>query len=208
MNLIDAIVAQAPALTAIRRDLHAHPELGFEEVRTADLIAARLAEWGIPVHRGLGKTGVVGHIAGRRGASTRAIGLRADIDALPMQEANTFAHASRVPGKMHACGHDGHTTMLLGAAQYLAATRDFDGTVHVIFQPAEEFGGGGRAMIEDGLFERFPVEAVFGLHNMPGIPAGTFATSPGPVLASNSEFKAVIRGKGGHAAMPHLAIDP
>ena len=151
---------------------------------------------------------MVGTIRGRLGSSTRAIGLRADIDALPMAEHNTFAHASRHPGKMHACGHDGHTTMLLGAAQYLAATRNFDGLVHVIFQPAEEFGGGGQVMIRDGLFEKFPVEAVFGMHNMPGIPEGTVAASPGPILASNTEFKAVIRGKGGHAAMPHLAIDP
>lgn len=206
MTLVAEIVAQAPALTAIRRDIHAHPELGFEETRTADLIAAKLTEWGVPLHRGLGGTGVVGILRGRGGE--RAIGLRADMDALPMAEHNRFAHASRVEGKMHACGHDGHTTMLLGAVEYLARHRDFDGTVYAIFQPAEEFGGGGREMIKDGLFTLFPVEAVFGMHNMPGIPAGTFAASPGPVLASNNEFRIVIHGKGGHAAMPHLAVDP
>ncbi|MGE4338407.1 MAG: M20 aminoacylase family protein [Pigmentiphaga sp.] len=208
MPLLDAIVAQADALRDIRRDIHAHPELAFEETRTADLVAERLATWGIPTHRGLGGTGVVGIIRGSRGDSGRTVGLRADMDALPMHEANTFAHASRYPGKMHACGHDGHTTMLLGAAQYLAAHRDFAGTIYLIFQPAEEQAGGARVMIREGLFEKFPMEAVFGMHNMPGIPAGTLALSPGPVLASNSEFTITVRGKGGHAAMPHLAIDP
>lgn len=208
MPLPDAIVAQADSLRVIRRDIHAHPELAFEENRTADLVAERLDAWGIPLHRGLGGTGVVGIIRGERADNGRSVGLRADMDALPMQEANTFAHASRHPGKMHACGHDGHTTMLLGAAQYLAAHRDFAGTVYVIFQPAEEQAGGAREMIRDGLFEQFPMEAVFGMHNMPGIPAGTFALSPGPVLASNSEFTVTVRGKGGHAAMPHLAVDP
>jgi len=208
MPLFDAIVAQADALRAIRRDIHAHPELAFEETRTASLVAERLEAWGIPLHRGLGGTGVVGVIRGERPDNGRSIGLRADMDALPMQEANTFAHASRYPGKMHACGHDGHTTMLLGAAQYLAAHRDFAGTIYLIFQPAEEQAGGAREMIREGLFEQFPMEAVFGMHNMPGIPSGTFALSPGPVLASNSEFTVTVRGKGGHAAMPHLAIDP
>ena len=206
MKLIHDIVSQAAYLQTIRRDIHAHPELAFEETRTSDLVAHLLTEWGIPVHRGLGKTGVVGIL--QQGHSGRAIGLRADMDALPMQEANQFEHASRHCGKMHACGHDGHTTMLLGAAQYLARHRDFDGTVYLIFQPAEEHGGGAREMMRDGLFERFPMDAIFGMHNMPGIPVGTIAVSPGPVLASNNEFRITIRGKGGHAAMPHLSVDP
>ncbi|WP_375577216.1 M20 aminoacylase family protein [Paracidovorax oryzae] len=209
MKLIDSIVTEAAAIAAVRRDIHAHPELCFEEVRTADIVAAKLAEWGIPVHRGLGKTGVVGIVHGRDGgASGRAVGLRADMDALPITEFNTFSHASTHPGKMHACGHDGHTAMLLGAAQHFAKHRDFDGTVYLIFQPAEEGGGGARVMIEDGLFTQFPVEAVFGMHNWPGMRAGQFAVSPGPVMASSNEFKIVIRGKGSHAAMPHMGIDP
>jgi amidohydrolase len=206
MKLIDPIVANTPQIAALRRDLHAHPELCFEEVRTADIVAARLTEWGIPVHRGMGTTGVVGII--KAGTSDRAVALRADMDALPMQEFNTFSHASLHPGKMHACGHDGHTAMLLGAAQYLAQHRNFDGTVVLVFQPAEEGGGGAREMIKDGLFEKFPVEAVFGMHNWPGGAAGTFAASSGPVMASSNEFKITLRGKGGHAAMPHNAIDP
>ena len=206
MNLIAPLVSAAPAIAAIRRDLHAHPELCFEERRTADLVAAKLTEWGIPVHRGLGTTGVVGII--KAGSSDKAIGLRADMDALPMQEFNTFAHASVHAGKMHACGHDGHTAMLLAAAQHLASQRDFDGTVYLIFQPAEEGGGGAREMIKDGLFERFPMQAVFGLHNWPGMEMGQFAVSAGPVMASSNEFKITIRGKGGHAAMPHNALDP
>ncbi|MBN9368141.1 MAG: amidohydrolase [Comamonadaceae bacterium] len=209
MKTIDAIAAQAPAIAALRRDIHAHPELCFEEVRTADLVAEKLTQWGIPLHRGMGKTGVVGIVHGRDGgACGRGVGLRADMDALPMQEFNTFAHASKVPGKMHACGHDGHTAMLLAAAQHLASQRDFDGTVYLIFQPAEEGGGGARVMMDDGLFTQFPMEAVFGMHNWPGMPAGTMAVSPGPVMASTSEFKITIRGKGSHAAMPHMGIDP
>ncbi len=209
MKLIDSILAEAAGITALRRDIHAHPELCFEERRTADLVAAKLEAWGIPVHRGLGTTGVVGIVQGRDGgACGRAIGLRADMDALPMQEHNTFAHASRHAGKMHACGHDGHTAMLLAAAQHLARHRNFDGTVYLIFQPAEEGGGGAREMIRDGLFERFPVEAVFGMHNWPGMPVGTLAASAGPVMGSSNEFRIVIRGKGGHAAMPHTGIDP
>ena len=206
MQLIDSLVTQAASLAALRRDIHAHPELCFQEQRTSDLVATKLTEWGIPILRGLGTTGVVGIL--KAGTSTRAIGLRADMDALPMQEANTFAHASTYPGKMHACGHDGHTAMLLAAAQHLATHRSFDGTVYLIFQPAEEGGGGAREMIKDGLFERFPMEAVFGMHNWPGFAVGQFAASPGPVMASSNEFKITIHGKGGHAAMPHNALDP
>ena len=211
MKLIDSIAAAAPTIAAVRRDIHAHPELCFKEERTADVIAAKLTEWGIPIHRGLGTTGVVGIVHGRDGgACGRAVGLRADIDALPMQEFNTFDHASKYPGKMHACGHDGHTAMLLAAAQYFSKPehRDFDGTVYLIFQPAEEGGGGAREMIKEGLFERFPMQAVFGMHNWPGMAAGCFAVSPGPVMASSNEFKITIRGKGSHGAMPHLGIDP
>ena len=209
MNVIDSIVTQAAGIAAVRRDIHAHPELCFKEVRTADVVAQKLTEWGIPIHRGMGVTGVVGIVHGRDGgASGRGIGLRADIDALPMQEFNTFAHASKYQGKMHACGHDGHTAMLLAAAQHFAKHRNFDGTVYLIFQPAEEGGGGARVMIEDGLFEQFPMQAVYGMHNWPGMPVGTFAVSPGPVMASTSEFKITIRGKGGHAALPHTGIDP
>ena len=206
MKVIDSLVTQAAGIAALRRDIHAHPELCFEEVRTADLVAAKLTDWGIPVHRGLGKTGVVGIV--KNGSSTRALGLRADMDALPMQEFNTFAHTSRHTGKMHACGHDGHTAMLLAAAQHLAAQRNFDGTVYLIFQPAEEGGGGAREMITDGLFDKFPMEAVFGMHNWPGAPVGTFSLSPGPVMASSNEFKITVRGKGSHAALPHNGIDP
>ncbi|MGM9515066.1 M20 aminoacylase family protein [Roseateles sp. DB2] len=206
MKLIPDILADAAALTALRRDIHAHPELCFQEERTSELIAQQLTAWGIPVHRGLGKTGVVGIL--KNGSSTRTLGLRADIDALPMTERNTFAHASQHAGKMHACGHDGHTAMLLAAAQHLARHRNFDGTVYLVFQPAEEGGGGAREMIKDGLFERFPMEAIFGIHNWPGMKAGEFALKSGPVFASSNEFKITIRGKGCHAAMPHLGIDP
>ncbi len=206
MNLLDSLVTQAASITAIRRDIHAHPELCFQENRTADMVAAKLTEWGIPVHRGLGTTGVVGIV--KNGTSSRAVALRADMDALPMQEFNTFKHASKHPGKMHACGHDGHVAMLLAAAQHFAKHRNFDGTVYLIFQPAEEGGGGAREMIKDGLFEKFPVEAVFGMHNWPGEQVGKFAVSPGPVMASTAEFKITIRGKGSHAALPHNGIDP
>ncbi|HUR88508.1 MAG TPA: M20 aminoacylase family protein [Ramlibacter sp.] len=206
MNILDSVVTQAAAITAIRRDIHAHPELCFEENRTADVIAAQLTEWGIPVHRGLGKTGVVGIV--KNGTSNRAVGLRADMDALPMQEFNTFKHASLNKGKMHACGHDGHVAMLLAAAQHFAKNRNFDGTVYLIFQPAEEGGGGAREMIKDGLFDKFPMEACFGMHNWPGFEVGKFAVSPGPVMASSNEFRITIRGKGSHAALPHNGIDP
>jgi hippurate hydrolase len=209
MKIIDSIVTQAAGIAALRREIHSHPELCFEEVRTADLVARKLAEWGIPIHRGLAKTGVVGVVKGRDGgASGRAIGLRADIDALPLQEHNTFAHASKIPGRMHACGHDGHTAMLLAAAQHFAKNRNFDGTVYLIFQPAEEGGGGARVMVEEGLFEKFPMEAVFGMHNWPGLPVGKFAASPGPVMAGRSDFRMTVRGKGSHAALPHTGIDP
>ena len=206
MNLIESILADAASVTAMRRDIHAHPELCFEEVRTADLIAKALGDWGIPVHRGLGKTGVVGIV--KNGSSTRAVGLRADIDALPMTEHNHFAHRSQHHGKMHACGHDGHTAMLLAAAKHLAKHRNFDGTVYLVFQPAEEGGGGAHEMMKDGLVEKFPMEAIFGAHNWPGMAVGQFALKAGPVFASSNEFKITIRGKGAHAAMPHNGVDP
>ncbi|MAF02522.1 MULTISPECIES: M20 aminoacylase family protein [unclassified Herbaspirillum] len=206
MKLIDPIVQFHADLQKIRRDIHAHPELCYEEVRTADVVAQKLTEWGIPVVRGLGVTGVVGII--KKGDSPRAIGLRADMDALPMSEINTFDHASRHPGKMHACGHDGHTAMLLGAARHLAQHGDFDGTVYVIFQPAEEGGRGAERMIQDGLFEKYPMDAVFGMHNWPGIPAGHFGVTPGPQMASSNEFHVTVKGRGSHAAQPHKAADP
>lgn len=206
LNLIESILADAGTVAAMRRDIHAHPELCFEEVRTADLVAKALTDWGIPVHRGLGTTGVVGIV--KNGSSSRAVGLRADMDALPMTEHNHFAHASKHPGKMHACGHDGHTAMLLAAAKHLSKHRNFDGTVYLIFQPAEEGGGGAREMIKDGIFEKFPMEAVFGAHNWPGMQAGQFALRAGPMMASSNEFRITIRGKGSHAALPHMGIDP
>ncbi|MDR0458043.1 MAG: amidohydrolase, partial [Burkholderiaceae bacterium] len=206
MKLIDSLRAYAGEMQAIRHDLHAHPELCFKEERTADLVAAKLTEWGIPVHRGLGGTGVVGIV--KNGNSARAVGLRADMDALPIAELNTFTHASQNPGKMHACGHDGHTAMLLAAARYLARERNFDGTAYLIFQPAEEGGGGARKMIEDGLFKQFPMDAVFAMHNWPGLKAGQYAVGPGPVMASTSDFDIVISGRGGHAALPHTTADP
>lgn len=209
MQLIEDIVSHAMEIAALRRDIHAHPELCFEETRTADLVAGRLTEWGIPVHRGLAGTGVVGIVHGRDGGSNgRALGLRADMDALPVHEQNHFEHASKYAGKMHACGHDGHTAMLLAAARHLAKHRDFEGTVYLIFQPAEEDGGGANVMIRDGLFDMFPMEAVFGMHNWPGGNVGSFALSPGPVMASSNDFKVTIRGKGSHAAMPHNGVDP
>ena len=206
MQLIESILSDAASIAALRRDIHAHPELCFEEQRTSDVIAKALTDWGIPVHRGLGTTGVVGII--KNGSSNRALGLRADIDALPMTERNTFAHASKHPGKMHACGHDGHTAMLLAAAKHLAKHRNFDGTVYLIFQPAEEGGGGAREMIKDGLFKLFPMEAVFGAHNWPGLAVGQFALKSGPCYASSNEFKITLKGKGAHGAMPHLGLDP
>jgi hippurate hydrolase len=206
MKLVEPIIAFQSELEQIRRDLHAHPELCYEELRTADVVAARLTEWGIPMVRGLGLTGVVGII--QNGNSKRAIGLRADMDALPMQEINTFEHASRHPGKMHACGHDGHTAMLLGAAHHLATERNFDGTVYLIFQPAEEGGGGARRMMDEGLFEQFPMDAVYGMHNWPGIEVGSFGVVAGPMMASSNEFHVRVIGKGAHAAQPHRGVDP
>ena len=205
MPIIPRLSELQPELSRIRRDIHAHPELGFEESRTSDLVAAKLAEFGCEVHRGLAKTGVVGSL--RRGNAPRSIGLRADMDALPIQERNAFAHRSTHDGKMHACGHDGHTTMLLGAAKYLAETRNFEGAVHFIFQPAEEALGGGRAMVEEGLFDQFPCDAVFALHNKPGLPLGHMATRPGPLLAAADSWDIRIAGRGSHAAHPHLGID-
>jgi len=194
--------------TAIRRDLHAHPELGFDEHRTARVVSEQLAALGIEHATGVGRTGIVASIPGRSTASGRAVGLRADMDALPMQEENVFAHKSRYDGRMHGCGHDGHTTMLLAAARYLASTRDYDGTAVLIFQPGEEGYAGGREMIEDGLFERFPVDQVYALHNWPGLPAGTIAVRPGPMMAAADRITITIDGKGGHGAHPHRTIDP
>ncbi len=206
MSVTDIIFPSQARLTTLRRDLHAHPELAFAEYRTADIVAAHLEALGLEAHRGVGGTGVVGVV--RAGRSLRAIALRADMDALPITESNSFAHRSVNAGCMHACGHDGHTTMLLGAAEVLAAARDFDGTVYLVFQPAEEGEGGAQAMIDDGLFERFPVEAVFGMHNWPGLTAGHFAVHSGAVMASADRFDIRIDGRGAHAAMPHLGADP
>ena len=196
-----------PELRALRRDIHAHPELAFEESRTSSLVAERLKGWGIEVHTGIAKTGVVGVIKGKK-QDGKAIGLRADMDCLPIDEANTFEHKSKSKGRMHACGHDGHTTMLLGTARYLAETRNFDGTAYVIFQPAEEGGGGGQVMVKEGLFERFPASEVYAIHNYPGLPAGTMAVRAGPVMAATDEVEVIVRGRGGHAAFPHLTVDP
>ena len=207
MRLLPEIVDSANAIQEIRRNIHAHPELRFEENRTSDLVAEALSSWGIPVFRGLGKTGVIGRLDGDLG-SGKMIGLRADMDALPLQEHNTFSHASRNPGKMHACGHDGHTAMLLGAAEFFSNHRDFKGSIIFIFQPAEEGGGGAREMIKDGLFEKFPCDAVFGLHNWPGLAEGDFGVTAGPMMASSNTFEIIVRGRGGHAALPHNSADP
>ncbi len=207
MPIINRIADFHEEIKAWRRDIHAHPETAFEEDRTSEIVAGKLGEWGIEVHRGLAKTGVVGVLRGN-GNGGRAIGLRADMDALDIHELNDFSYRSKNEGKMHACGHDGHTAMLLGAAKYLAETRNFDGTVCFIFQPAEENEGGGRVMVEQGLFERFPVEAVFGLHNMPGLPLGEIAMRTGPAMAAFDIFEITVTGKGTHAAMPHHGTDP
>jgi len=203
---VDRIRGFHAELREIRRDLHAHPELAFEESRTSARVVEYLKKWGIETHTGLAKTGVVGVI--RNGKSSRGVGLRADMDCLPMHESNSFAHKSRHEGRMHACGHDGHTTMLLGAARYLAETRNFDGTAYLIFQPAEEGGGGGQVMVQEGLFEKFPASEVYALHNWPIMPPGKIAVRPGPMMAATDEVIITIRGKGGHAAVPQLTVDP
>ncbi|MEM6622862.1 MAG: M20 aminoacylase family protein [Pseudomonadota bacterium] len=204
----NSIAAMATELTEWRRDLHRHPELGYQEMRTAGVVAEKLRQFGLDaVETGIGKTGVVGVLHGRDGPG-EAILLRADMDALPILEETGSGHASVNPGVMHACGHDGHTTMLLGAAKHLAETRNFEGTVYFCFQPAEEGGAGAKAMIDDGLFDRFPARAVYGMHNWPGMPAGSFGVRPGPVMASADEFVIRIKGSGGHAAKPHLTRDP
>jgi len=207
MPVIDRIVEFGADMQAWRRDIHRHPEIAFQEHRTSDIVAEKLAAWGIEVHRGLAGTGVVGLLDGAHG-NGRMIGLRADMDALPIQETNDFAHRSVHDGKMHACGHDGHTAMLLGAARYLAESRNFSGRVTLIFQPAEEGEGGARVMIEEGLFDQFPVEAVYGMHNMPGKAAGRIEVRPGPLLASSDAFDITVTGVGAHAAMPHQGVDP
>ena len=208
MPVIDRIADLSEEITAWRHDLHAHPELQYDVHRTADFVADKLRSFGCDeVVTGIGRTGVVGVIRGKGGRSNRAIGLRADMDALPIQEVRDLAYRSTVPGTMHACGHDGHTAMLLGAARYLAETRGFDGQAVLIFQPAEEGGGGGEAMVEDGLMERFGIESVYGMHNIPGLPLGQFAIRPGPIMASTDRFTLTIEGRGGHAALPHHAVD-
>jgi hippurate hydrolase len=195
-------------LQGLRRDLHAHPELAFSESRTSTLVADRLAAWGIEVHRGLAKTGIVGVVQGRKNSSGKAIGLRADMDCLPIHETGDVPYRSQHAGRMHACGHDGHTAMLLGAARYLAETRRFDGTAYLIFQPAEEAGGGGQVMVKEGLFEKFPANEIYALHNWPGLPPGKIAVGTGPMMAATDEVQITVRGKGGHGAMPHLVVDP
>ena len=208
MPVLDRIADLTAEITAWRHDLHAHPELQYDVHRTAGIVAEKLRAFGCDeVATGIGRTGVVGVIRGRSHGSNRAIGLRADMDALPIQEVRDLPYRSSVPGKMHACGHDGHTAMLLGAAKYLAETRNFDGSAVLIFQPAEEGGGGGEAMVQDGMMERFGVEAVYGLHNIPNQPLGTFAIRPGPIMASTDRFTITIEGRGGHAALPQAAID-
>jgi hippurate hydrolase len=206
MPVVDDIRAFHDELTAWRRDIHAHPELGFEETRTSGLVAERLAGFGIEVHRGVGKTGIVGRL--RVGNSPRSIGLRADMDCLPIEETNTFDHRSKQHGRMHACGHDGHTTMLLGAARHLARTKNFDGTVHFIFQPAEEGLGGAEAMIKDGLFEEFPCDVIFGMHNSPGLAIGKFEIRAGAMMAGAAFFDIRITGRGTHGARPESGVDP
>jgi hippurate hydrolase len=201
----ELLPALTPKIAAFRRDIHAHPELAFDEKRTSAKVADYLDGLGLEVHRGVARTGVVAKLA--LGTNRRAIGMRADMDALPLAELNTFPHHSTHEGKMHACGHDGHTAMLLGAAEALCTLRSFDGTVYFIFQPAEEHEGGGRVMVEEGLFERFPMDMVFGLHNWPGMAAGTFGVTEGPVMAGTDSFELTITGRGGHAAMPHQAVD-
>jgi len=206
-NPVEHIRGFHAELTAFRRDMHAHPELAFQEMRTSDRVAQQLTGWGIEVHRGLAKTGLVGVIRGRK-AGARSVGLRADMDCLPMHETAARPYKSQNEGRMHACGHDGHTTMLLGAARYLAETRNFDGTAYVIFQPAEEHGGGGNVMVQEGLFQRFAMDQIYALHNWPGLPPGKIAVRAGAMLAATDEIRIEVTGRGGHAALPHLAVDP
>jgi amidohydrolase len=206
MTVKEDIICNQEEMVKWRRDLHAHPEIAFKEFRTSKFVAGYLEKFGVEVHRGMAKTGVVGRL--KVGNGNRAIALRADMDALPLEENNNFEHRSEVSGMMHACGHDGHTTMLLGAAKYLAKNKSFDGTVYFIFQPAEEGEGGGRVMVEEGLFDKFPVENVFGLHNWPGMPVGKFGIAPGPMMAAFDIFDITVTGVGGHGAMPHQVIDP
>jgi hippurate hydrolase len=206
MGIIERLQATQDEAVAWRRDIHAHPETAFEELRTSTLISDKLESFGIEVHRGLAKTGLVGRLTA--GGGNRAIGLRADMDALPIAEKNEFEHRSRHEGRMHACGHDGHVAMLLAAARHLAETRAFCGTVYFIFQPAEEHEGGGRLMVEEGLFDKFPVESVYGMHNMPGMDSGTFSIRAGPVMAARDTFEITVKGRGHHAAMPHQGVDP
>ena len=206
MPVIERIAELQTEMTRWRREIHAYPELGFKEDQTSEFVCKKLHSFGIEIHRGIGKTGVVGVLKGR--PSNRTIGLRADMDALPIKEANTFEYRSQNPGIMHACGHDGHTTMLLGAAKYLAEKPNFFGTVYFIFQPAEEGLGGAKRMIEEGLFKKFPMDSIYGLHNWPGLDVGTFAARSGPVMAAGDTFEISVIGKGGHGAKPHLVIDP
>ena len=208
MSPVERIRTYHGELKALRQDLHAHPELAFTETRTSSLVADKLAGWGIEVHRGLARTGVVGVIPGKKITSGKGVGLRADMDCLPIQETGPVPYRSRHDGRMHACGHDGHTTMLLGASRYLAETRDFDGTAYVIFQPAEESGGGGQVMVREGLFEKFPADEVYALHNWPGLAPGKIAVGTGAMMAATDEVQITVRGTGGHGAMPHLVVDP
>ena len=212
MNILPGVQEIHKEMTEWRHDFHMHPELSFEETRTSEIVANKLESWGVEVTRGIAKTGVIGTLRGKREApnetKVKSIGLRADMDALPMEELNDFEHKSKIPGKMHGCGHDGHTTMLLGAAKYLAATRNFHGTVHFIFQPAEEGGGGGGVMVNEGLFDQFPCDKIYGMHNWPLLPVGKMSVRTGPIMGSADEFDIKIVGKGGHAAMPNETVDP
>src|SRR5258706_3216471 len=207
-NPVDRIRSYHAELKAIRHDIHAHPELAFVEQRTSALVVEYLKKWGIETHTGLARTGVVGVVQGKKKSSGRSVGLRADMECLPIHETNSFEHKSRHEGRMHACGHDGHTTMLLGAARYLAETREFDGTAYLIFQPAEEGGGGGQVMMKEGLFEKFPASEIYALHNWPIMPPGTIAVRPGAMMAATDEVQITVRGRGGHAAIPQFTVDP
>src|ERR1041385_6955367 len=209
MPIVNRVADLHKDITEWRRDIHAHPELLYDVTRTAGTVAEKLREFGCDeVVTGIGRTGVVGVIKGRKGISGKVVGMRADMDALPIEEATGLPYKSTVPGKMHACGHDGHTAMLLGAARYLAETRNFAGTVHFVFQPAEENEGGARMMIEEGMLDRYPVEAIYGMHNWPGLPVGQFAIRPGPMMAAFDIFEIVVQGRGAHAAFPHRGVDP